>query len=374
MTHLPPPINGVTMMGSYVVNSQELRNFFELRAIAFKSSDSIDDIGTFNASKLRKALYFAWRLLVECLVFRPHLVYFTLTPNGLAFYRDLIYVFIIRLTRRRRIYHLHGKGVAAATKSRLVRIIYRWAFWDSSVVLLSPLLYDDISGVVDKERCFYLPNGVAKPCCFEPETASDAPVGVPHILFLSNLVRTKGPLVLLEALADIHRRGIPFRASFAGAWESREFEEIFSDFVTENGLSSMVNYLGPKYGAEKEGLLSSADVFAFPSYNDAYPLVILEAMSHGLPVVATCEGAIPDMVRDGDNGFLVPTRKPAPLAECLVRLINDPALRNRMGQAGKRRYDAEFTLGVFERSLLEILKKVCDGEAAYETLPGRGRR
>lgn len=372
MTHLPPPVNGVTMMGNYVVNSRKLQEAFELRAIPFKSADSIGDIGTLNAGKVQKALYFAWRLLLECLVFRPHLVYFTLTPNGLAFYRDLIYVFVLRLTGRRRIFHLHGKGVADAARSPLARRAYRWAFGNCSVILLSPLLYDDISGVVERERCFYLPNGIAGPTREVAGVAGEACVKPPHILFLSNLVRTKGPLVLLEALAEMHGRGIDFRASFAGAWESPEFERSFYALVAEKELGSVVRYLGPKYGAEKQSLLLSADIFAFPSYNDAYPLAVLEAMSHALPVIATREGAIPDMVRDGDSGFLVPTRDPGALARSLERLIGDPGLRRSMGEAGKRRYHEEFTLDVFERALLGILRETCDAESTPKTARGDG--
>ena len=356
MTHLPPPINGVTLMGSIVVNSQKLQNAFEVRTIPFKSSDSIDDIGSFNLKKVTRSLYFCWRLLVECLFFRPDLVYFTLTPSGKAFYRDLFYVLIIKLTRRRRIYHLHGKGVTGSTATPLSKFLYKWAFRNCSVILLSPLLYDDISGVVGREQCFYLPNGI--PYTFAPDAGvTETVTEIPHILYLSNIVRNKGPLVLLEALAVVHRRGIQFKASFAGVWESSEVEADFYNLVAMNDISRKVNYLGSKFGEEKEKLLESADIFAFPTYNDAYPLVILEAMSHGLPVVSTYEGAIPDMIKDGENGFLVSVKDPAAVADCLLKLIVDPGLRTKMGQAGRERYEQEFTQNVFEQGLFGILSK-----------------
>ena len=354
MTHLPPPVNGVTLMGQIVMSSHVLDNAFDIHTIPFKSSDSINDIGSYNFKKLSRSLYFCWRLLSECLSFKPDLVYFTLTPSGKAFYRDLFYVFIIKLTRRRRIYHLHGKGVAGSTTAPLAKWLYKWAFRNSSVILLSPLLYDDISGVAGRKQCFYLPNGIPDICT--PDVGKTKGVSdIPHILFLSNLVRNKGPLVLLEALAIVHSRGIQFRSSFAGVWESSEVEADFNNFVAMNELSSHVQYLGPKYGNEKEKLLASADIFAFPTYNDAYPLVVLEAMSHGLPIVSTYEGAIPDMVRDGENGFLVPIRDAVALADSLLKLIVDPDLRKKMGQTGRVRYESDFTQSVFEQGLLNIL-------------------
>ncbi len=372
MTHLPPPVNGVTLMGDIVANSDALKKIFDIYVIPFKSSDSISDIGSFRFRKVMRAFFFGWRLLVGCILFRPDLVYFTLTPNGKAFYRDLVYVLIIKLARKRPVYHLHGKGVSEATRSLLAKRIYRWVFKNCSVILLSSLLYDDIAAIVGKDQCFFLPNGIPDSGYREQHNKNKSDVKPPHILFLSNLVQSKGPLVLLEALADIRRRGIPFRASFAGVWESAHFYKVFMDFVQDNNLRSTVSYVGPVYGEEKENLLKSADIFAFPTYNDAFPLVVLEAMSFGLPVVTTLEGAIPDMVLEGESGFLVPRHDPLLLADCLVKLINDPELRTSMGKTGRRRYEEAFTVSIFEKNLLHILKKVQDIEI-MEHKPISGR-
>lgn len=359
MTHLPPPVNGVTMMGSLVAQSEQLRNTFDVRLIPFRSADSIDDIGRLNLKKLKRALYFSWRLLVECLVFKPHLVYFTLTPTGTAFYRDLLYVFILKMTFRRRIFHLHGKGIAKASgKSLITRLLYTWAFNGSSIILLSPLLYDDISGVAKKEQCFYLPNGIADFDEMEINTSEKLCDKAPHILFLSNLIRTKGPMVLLEAMSILVRKNVEFKASFAGAWESEAFKEEFESYLRDNDLTSAVAYIGPKYGLEKENILANADIFAFPSYNDTFPLVILEAMRQGLPIVSTYEGAIPDMVQDGENGLLVPVRNPDLLADRLLLLISNPLLRKRMGLIGRKRYELGFTKISFEKGLHKILDEV----------------
>jgi glycosyltransferase involved in cell wall biosynthesis len=358
MTHLPPPVNGVTMMGDLVVNSKELHQAFEIRTIPFRSADSIDDIGRLNLKKLTRALYFCWHLLVECLVFRPRLVYFTLTPTGKAFYRDLIYVLILKLTNRRRIFHLHGKGISfAAARSTFLKKLYTWVFKGSSIILLSPLLYEDISDFAKREQCFYLPNGIKDTESQAPGVKDKVSSEIPHILFLSNMVKSKGPMVLLEALAVMRKRGVKFKASFAGAWESEAFCKMFMEYIQDNDLASSVAYIGPQYGIEKEKVLSSADIFAFPSYNDTFPLVVLEAMRHGLPLVTTYEGAIPDMVHDGKNGFLVPVRDVVALADRLMRLTTDRLMCQRLGQEGRRRYEQEFTVGVFDQSLLRVMRQ-----------------
>ena len=80
-------------------------------------------------------------------------------------------------------------------------------------------------------------------------------------------------------------------------------------------------------------------------------------MQHSLPVVSTFEGAIPDVVEDGVTGFLVPQKDPVALAEKLEILIRNPEMRNQMGEAGRAKYEREFTLERFERRMVEILER-----------------
>ena len=103
-------------------------------------------------------------------------------------------------------------------------------------------------------------------------------------------------------------------------------------------------------------------MFAFPSHypDECFPLVVLEAMGAGLPVVTTDEGAIPEMVRDGEDGVICPKKDPAALADTLGSLLADPLLRTRMGESGKHRYQSSYTLECFERNIVEILNRSVD--------------
>jgi glycosyltransferase involved in cell wall biosynthesis len=356
MIHLPPPVNGVTVMGEQVVNSQLLREGFHLEVLPLHSASSIADVGKFRPAKFLRIVYQAWELCRYCLMRRPTLVYFTLTPNGKAFYRDLLYVAIMRLFRINRLYHLHGKGISKAVTGPLAAALYNWAFRSAQVILLSPTLYEDAAQVVKRSQCHFLANGISDPWAesYKPAVGRSGP---PRILFFSNLVVSKGLFVLLEALALLKERGVLFHATFAGVWESPAVEKEFGRIVQEKGLQKLIEVCGPKYGDDKRRTFAGADIMVFPSYNDAYPLVVLEAMSHGLPVVSTLEGAIPDMVLEGETGFLVPCRDPLILAERLSLLVIDLVLRERLGQAGRKRYVEYFTSEVFERNLAVIFTK-----------------
>ena len=100
----------------------------------------------------------------------------------------------------------------------------------------------------------------------------------------------------------------------------------------------------------------SADVFVHPTLNDSFPLVVLEAMGTGLPVVTTAEGGIPDMVRDGVDGLICPKGDPSALADALQKLLSDASMRTRLGESGKARYRMSYTQEQFEKRFVEILK------------------
>jgi len=112
------------------------------------------------------------------------------------------------------------------------------------------------------------------------------------------------------------------------------------------------------YGEEKLPFFQQADVFVFPTFysNECFPLVLLEAMEQGLPCISTNEGGIAAIVDEGETGFLVPCREVAPLAERISILLKDEALRKRFGEAGRIKFEEEYTLQRFEENIKRCLE------------------
>jgi hypothetical protein len=163
MAHLPPPVNGVSLVSEQVVSSRRLHDHFNIHVLPLKSASSIADIGKLRPAKFLRIFTQVWELCRDCWLHRPALVYFTLTPNGKAFYRDLLFVAVMKLFRVRRLYHLHGKGIAQALSGGLARMSYAWAFAGAEVILLSPALFEDAAQVVERAHCHFLANGIADP-------------------------------------------------------------------------------------------------------------------------------------------------------------------------------------------------------------------
>ena len=122
----------------------------------------------------------------------------------------------------------------------------------------------------------------------------------------------------------------------------------------------MAVYHGRKYGKDKEAFFCSADVFVFPTFyhNECFPLVLLEAMEHGLPCISTTEGGIPGIIEDGQTGYLVPKHDAQALAEKMQILLFDTDLRCNMGKNGRDKFEREFTLDRFEKRMCGILEEL----------------
>lgn len=353
---LPPPVHGVSVVNEQVMHSERLASRFSIDVVPLRFSDSLADMAKFSPIKAVRVVTTGVRLVNALLRHRPDAVYFTLSPAGGAFLRDCLYIGILKAAGVRRVYHLHGKGISSHADSWWRSRLCRWVFCGARVIHLSPLLAHDVSGFVRDEYLHFVPNGVPEP--YGPPPIRHARQGAPRVLFLSNMVREKGVLVLLEALAALRDRGIPFSATFAGARTGDGCVEEFETAVVSKSLADQVRWVGPVYSLDKETIFREHDVFAFPSYNDAFPLVLLEAMLQGLPIVTTAVGASAEIVEHGKTGFVVPERDPDALADALQSMLLDHEGRRRMGEAGRKRGMEKYTLRAFERKLSEILE-VC---------------
>jgi glycosyltransferase involved in cell wall biosynthesis len=354
LVQLPPPVHGASLVNESVVNSEELAAQLEIDVVPLRFASSVDDLGRFTFTKLVRAAATGFQLAAKLLGRPRPIVYFTLSISGAAFYRDACYVALMRAFAVARVYHLHGKGIQRELTSPWKRWLGQLVFRGADVIVLSRALQHELEGLVPAERLHVVPNGIADQAGHRPARADRT--GCPRILFLSNMIEDKGPLVLVEALALLKANNIEFKATFVGAHVERCIA-AFNASVARHGLEQHVAYLGPVFGSAKHALFREHDVFAFPTYYalEAFPLVVLEAMQWELPIVTTAEGAIAEIVQDGETGFIVAARDPVALAARLQRLLLDSELRALMGRRARARFLEHYTLKHFERRLGETL-------------------
>lgn len=352
--HMPPPVHGAAMMGKFIQDSHLIRNEFDCSFINLSTANSLSDVGTFRIRKILDIFKQCNRIFKTAKRFNPDLVYITPNSHGLIMIKELFLLQRIRRMEIPIIAHFHNKGVAARQDNLFYDFVYRHFFKNIKLILLSESLYRDVCRYISRENVRICANGIpeVENTCKYPKT------DIPHILFLSNLLPDKGVFVLLDAIKILKDKGLKFVCDIIGAETKTIDVATFANELSNRGIEDIIKYHGPKYGAEKEMFWKNTSLFVFPSLNECFPLVLLEAMQHGIPVIATDEGGIPDIVEDEKTGFLVPKRDAAALAEKMEYILFHSDEAESMGRAGYKKYQKEFRLEIWEKHLCKILTEI----------------
>jgi glycosyltransferase involved in cell wall biosynthesis len=355
---LPPPQTGATLMNKYVAESPAINQRFTTHLISISYKSKIEDVAIISFRKIATILRLYYLLLKELLQFKPDLIYFQISPLGWAFYRDCSYVFLMKIFRKKIVYHMHGKGISeAVNRSKITKNIYRWVFRNSSMICLSESLVYDIEAVYSGKP-FIVNNGI--PAISKPERVGREGKNTFSILFLSNLILSKGILVFLDAIEVFKSKHTNFIATIVGKEAEISSIELQAE-IEKRDLKNEVFYLGPKYGDEKNQVFMNSDVLVYPTYNDVWGLVIIEAMQFGLPVIATREGAIPLLVEDGVTGLLAEKKNPEQLSDKLYYLYCNREIGKQMGLEGQKIFYNRYTLEKFEENVVKVFDKVLTG-------------
>jgi len=180
------------------------------------------------------------------------------------------------------------------------------------------------------------------------------PAGAPLLGEIARLCDVKGQRELIEATAlvpDVHVALVGDDLEQGGA-----YRDLLVSLARERGVAGRIHFLGfrPDAGA----LLDQLDALVLPSWIEGLPLVVLEAMAHAKPVIATPVGGTPELVADGETGVLVPARDPAALAAAIRGLLGDPERGSRLGLAGRERAEREFSESAMIARVLEVYDAV----------------
>lgn len=351
--HMPPPVHGASMMGKYIHDSQVVNEAFDCHYINLTTAKNLADIGKVGVRKLIQFIQLLYQIRKEVKKLKPQLVYVTPNACGGAFYKDFVVVQLLKAMGCKVVAHYHNKGVATRQNHKPDKWLYRQFFKGIQIILLAEPLYADMQRFVKREQVLFCPNGIPES---SPTNKAPQKGSLPHIFFLSNLLIDKGVLTLLDACKQLKEQGYVFQCVFVGGETADMNAECFKRECEQRGITDCVTYHGRKYGEEKLTFFQQADIFVLPTFNECFPLVLLEAMEQSLPCISSAIGGTPEIVDEGKTGFLVPCRKVQPLAERIGLLLKDETLRKQLGKAGRAKFEREYTLPRFEENIKRCLE------------------
>ena len=353
----PPPFHGVSVATEAILKS-DLRERFRLCHLDLADRRGIEHV---DKPDLHDVMLFVkqwWRLITLLRRERPAVTYLAISQSTIGFLRDSLLMLPAWIAGAHVVLHLHGGNFKAWYESRsflmrsYVRMVLRRV---SHVAVLGESLRQLFDGLIDSNRVAVVPNGIDWPDVHKPAHKPHKPYRY-RILHLSTLNRLKGAPVLLAAVPHVLKVRQDVEFIFAGPWSHEEDQREAESFVAHHRLDDHIVFTGSVNTIEhKRSIYSSADLFVFPGIQqEGQPLVVIEAMASGLPVLFTDRGCLRETVIERESGFEVRCNDPQHLADRILWFLDHPTEIERMGRNARDRFERLYTSERFVHHLGDL--------------------
>jgi glycosyltransferase involved in cell wall biosynthesis len=331
--------------------------------------------GRFGVSNILYGIYHLAGLLYMIAVHSPELVHMPVTSNLPGFFRDSLFIRVCKLAGIPVTGHLHGgafdKFLRTSKPWRRKFILNSISKLDTLIVLSNywkNLLEPELKGT----RITVVNNAVSPEWLMTGDEREKSGERI-NILFVGSLGKRKGVFEILRAAALLagSRRDLHF--DLVGTEERLGEKDKLMKLFRELKLDSdMVTFRGALYGEDKMSAYRKADIFILPAFNEAFPIVILEAFGSGLPVITCPVGSIPEVIKNGENGFMVKPGDWRALAEKIELLADEPELRQWMGENNRRALKENYVAERMVEKIDDVYRSILGLEPRIQRKTGSG--
>lgn len=346
--------------------------YFEPQVIRILDSRKMQIHGTFSLLRIKDSLQAILQVWITIPI--QEVVYMTIASSKLGFLRDMMIILFAWVFQKRIILHLHGGGYQDfyENQSKWLQSLIRFTLGKSTnIIVLGELLRDQFNFVPNIEnKIKVIPNGLINKLNpsmgrikFLPD--KDNPI---RLLYLSNLIPSKGYFTLLDASIElINNYKVNLICDFCGEFtqtiiddQSLNIEsqkEEFFQRIKNSGLDDRIIYHGTVLGDKKETMLREAHFFVLPTYYpwEGQPISIIEALAFGTPVISTPHKGIPEQVKDGYNGFLVPPNDHEAIVKAILKGIESSSYYSELSKAALEHFNSNFTRDVHLKRLISVI-------------------
>jgi len=206
----------------------------------------------------------------------------------------------------------------------------------------------------EPEKISVVPNGVPTIDCSEKPPRSD---GTWTLGTVALLRPRKGIEVLLDAIALLRAESVPVRVRIVGPFESAEYEEALRQRAADLRIEDAVEWFGFTKHAQQE--MQRFDLFVLPSlFGEGMPMVVLESMTAGTPVIASDVEGIPEVIRDGQDGLIVPPNSPRHLADAVKRFVNGEVDYAAVRYSALCRQREQFSADAMAKGVADVYRRL----------------
>jgi glycosyltransferase involved in cell wall biosynthesis len=271
--------------------------------------------------------------------------------SNASFIRKSTVLRIVRLLGAKTVVHVHGGGFQSFFRDadpRMKESIRRTLERADLVLALSDEWSARLRRIAPRAKIRVLPNPVVVED-FEPaaEGRSEVPEAGGTVLFLGAFLKRKGVYDLIDAMPAVLKSRSDVVFEMGGDQEVDRVNEL----IRKHGLERNVRILGWVKGTDKLAAFARAHVYVLPSYIEGVPIGVLEAEAAGLPIVTTPVGGVPEIVKDGVNGFLISPGDVRALSSSILRVLEDADLRKKMSETNMRSVKSKHDASLVARTL-----------------------
>jgi len=345
---------------------------FDAECLRMDFSDDMDDVGRFQIKKLSRLFRLIGETRRSLSRDRDSILFYPpASAKWVPFIRDVIFLTCVRRKAAKTVFIFHASGLAEFTnRNAFSRWLANLAYGGADMAL--EVAEEKISPheTFKSRDHLWCPCGIEAPPLARKSKISDAPT---KVLFVGSLQEGKGVLEILRT-ADVLRRagqGEEFRFDVVGRWMDADFKKEALALHKQLELREIVSFPGQLTGDEKWRAYQEADVFFFPTHyrSEASPLVLMEALSAGLPIISTLWNGIPALMEGCTTAELLPVKSPEAFAGALTRLRDSGENADHKARQSRKFYEDHFLPERFVERVSTALHKVSDERLAAVRKP-----
>ena len=349
--HLTKTRGGISTLIAEILKSP-LKEDFEFTYIESQA----EDFGKFGKAFL--ALSAIARFVWNCISKRPNLVYVHLGSNA-SLYRESIFIFLAKLFGKKVITHFHAGDVDnyyPFQRKIGQKFIQTALGLSDSFIAVSQESAKQLRDITQSQNISVITNAIdtsvfnGNKKSLTDERSDDAV----RLLFVGAVGKLKGEKDLIKALALLRDNKPNLKISFLGYGA-----ENLKDYCERFEVGDLVEYLGAVPMNERIEFFRRSDIFVLPTYAEAMPMSVIEAMAAGLPVISTRVGGIPELIEDGVDGILFAPGDVGALAEKISFLLNNKDTRIKIGKKAKQKAREQMDFRVYVNKLRTLLFAMC---------------